>query len=117
MKKNKTNLVREFLLPILIVIGIVLYIIFSLLHLTQLANSVALLSIVLGSYGMVMDIIRSLIKKQFALDYIALVAIIVSVITNEYLVGVILALMISGGETLEDYGQKLARTSLTKLVK
>jgi P-type E1-E2 ATPase len=42
-------------------------------------------------------------------------AIVVSLATQEYLVAAILALMISSGRTLEDYGVNQAKKSLTKL--
>lgn len=65
---------------------------------------------------MVKETVISLTQKQFALDYIAILAIVVSLITGQYLVGAILALMIATGETLEDYGVAQAKKSLTALV-
>jgi heavy metal translocating P-type ATPase len=76
---------------------------------------VAIFATLLGSYRLFYETAASLLKKNFALDYIAILAIVVSLATQEYLVAVILALMISSGRTLEDYGVSQAKKSLTKL--
>lgn len=117
MEKIKSvNFVREFIIPITIAFGILFYLALSAIHHPVLADAIVLVSIGLGSYGMVLKTLRKLFRKQFALDYIAILAILVAIITGEYLVGAILALMIASGETLEDYGSKQAKRSLAQLV-
>ena len=115
MKKLFT-LVKAFIIPLTIVEGIILFEIFNSLHLVALANVVILAVILLGSFSMIKETIITLSKKQFGLDYIAILAIVVAVITGEYLVAAILALMVSGGRNLEAYGVSLAKKSLTALV-
>lgn len=110
------SIYKNFRDPVLVLIGIMLYGLFSLLHLSLPSMIVILLAIIIGSYSLFIETWDSLLKKQFALDYIAILAVVVSVLTGEYLVGAIIALMISSGVTLEEYGARQAKKSLTSLV-
>lgn len=114
--KKLSSLRHNFLNPTLIFLGIVLYGILTYFEYTIVAQTIILIAIGLGSYSLVLETFSELFKKHFALDYIALVAVIVSVITGEYLVGAIIALMISTGVTLEAYGARQAKKSLTSLI-
>nr|MBP9695436.1 hypothetical protein [Candidatus Magasanikbacteria bacterium] len=61
----------------------------------------AIVAAILGGMDSVRDMIESIKHKQFALDYIALLAIIVGLFTGHYVVVALIALMLSGGKTLE----------------
>jgi heavy metal translocating P-type ATPase len=113
--KQKIALLNAFRIPAIIVLATVLYLFFLLLKLNLAANLVAIFATLLGSYRLFYDTVTSILKKSFALDYIAILAIVVSLATQEYLVAIILALMIASGRTLEDYGVSQAKKSLTKL--
>lgn len=105
------------MVPLLVLAGIILYLVFSLaVHNATAATAVALLSTALGSYKLILDVISSLKKGRFALDYIAILAILVSLFTGQYLVAAIIALMLSSGQTLEEYGVSQAKKNLSKLV-
>lgn len=114
--RNKEIILQEFYIPVGIVLAIILYLVFSFFELKNIANIIALSAIAAGSFNLVKDTIESIFHRQFALDYIAIAAIVIGVLTHEYLVAVILALMISGGEALENYGGRMARKSLSLLV-
>ncbi len=113
--KQKINILNAFKIPAIILLGIIIYIILELLKAGTLAIFIALFVTLLGSYRLFYETTRAILKKQFALDYIAILAILVSLVTHEYIVAAILALMISSGRTLEDYGVAQAKKSLTKL--
>ena len=57
-----------------------------------------------------------MLKRQYALDYIAVLAIAVGLWAGEYVVAMMIALMVSSGRTLEEYGVARAKRSLTALV-
>lgn len=109
-------LFQNFQIPLLVLLAIILYLILLALHLPFPALLLILLAIILGSYNLFREIIGSLLKKQFALDYIAVLAILVSLITSEYLVGAVIALMLSTGSTLEAYGISRAKRTLSRLI-
>jgi heavy metal translocating P-type ATPase len=112
---QKISLLNTFRIPAIVILGIVFYLVLLLLKLNVAANLITIFATLLGSYRLFYETATSILKKNFALDYIAILAIVVSLVTQEYLVAVILALMISSGRTLEDYGVSQAKKSLTKL--
>lgn len=64
----------------------------------------------------VVDIIRDLRSGKYGVDILAATAIITSVIMGEYWAGMIIVLMLTGGEALEDYAEGRAKTELTALL-
>lgn len=117
MKNQRVSeLAKSFRIPLVVFTGIVIYLVLNFLNLILAGNILILAITLLGSYKLFQNTAVSLLKKRFALDYIAILAIVVSIITNEYLVAAIIALMISSGRTLEEYGVSQAKKALTKLV-
>lgn len=112
----KLQVLKEFKIPLIVLGGILIYIPLALLHMQMAAIVVSILTIFAGSYDLIFDSYQSFIKRQYALDYIAILAIVVSLITQQFLVGMVIALMIASGRNLEDYGVKSAKKSLTKLI-
>jgi heavy metal translocating P-type ATPase len=53
---------------------------------------------------------------KYGLDILAATAIITSVILKEYWAGMVIVLMLTGGEALEDYAEVRAKTELTALL-
>ena len=49
------------------------------------------------------DSFKKIRERNYSLDYIALLAMAVSLIAHQYLAGAVIALMITGGEALDDY--------------
>jgi heavy metal translocating P-type ATPase len=113
--KQKVSLLNTFRVPAIVIVAIILYLLLLLLKMPLLAATVAIFATLIGSYRLFYETVTSLLKKSFALDYIAILAIVVALATQEYLVAAILALMIASGRTLEDYGVSQAKKSLTKL--
>jgi len=106
---------ENFRIPLVILVGIFAYLILSLLSLNPVANLIIILVTALGSFELFQKTIQSIFKRQFALDYIAILAILVALYSHEFLVASILALMIASGKTLDDYAASSAKKSLTQL--
>jgi hypothetical protein len=113
---NKLQILKEFWIPSVVLAGIIVYLVLKLTGFSEVGVVVILLTIALGSYKLVWETFCELVKGNFVLDYIALVAIIVGLMTGEFLVAAIIALMIASGRNLEQYGFKRAKDALTKLV-
>lgn len=64
------------------------------------------------SLGMVRDILRG----HWGLDILAVVAMVATLATGEYAAALIVSLMLTGGEALEDYAEHRARSELTSLL-
>lgn len=80
-----------------------------------ITNAILSLGILVGSYQLIRDSYVSLKQKSFALDYIAILAIMTGLITGNFFVAGVIVLMMAGGNTLEIYAQALAQKSLTSL--
>jgi len=77
-----------------------------ILGVTAIASAVPLV------YGMYQDIKTG----KYGIDILAATAIITSVILKEYWAGIIIVLMLTGGEALEDYAERRARLELDALL-
>lgn len=109
-------IVNLFKVPVFIITGIVLYLLLYYgFHLVFLASVVIALTIFLGSIDLLRDTFQSILRKEFALDYIALLAITTGVISGEFLVAAVIVLMLAGGQTLEKFAVARAKKSLTAL--
>lgn len=113
--KRITYLAHAFWLPLTVVAGLILYLLLSLNGFSGAAIGIAYISIFLGSYKLLKETFEDIRNKQFGLDYIAIVAVAVSIITHEYLVGIILGLMLASGRNLEEFAARSAKKSLSSL--
>ena len=77
-----------------------------LLGFSALANAVPLL----------WDMIQDLRSGKYGVDILAATAIITSVVLGQYWAGIVIVLMLTGGEALEDYAERRAKVELTALL-
>lgn len=120
MKRTRPSLARRlvtiFLVPLIALSSIIGGLLAQYVgHAPAMAQMIYAVGVAIGSIGLIKETIRSLLKRNLALDYIALLAISVGVISGHYLVSAVIVLMLSGGEALEDYSLQKAQSSLTTL--
>ncbi|MEO8065810.1 MAG: heavy metal translocating P-type ATPase [Candidatus Doudnabacteria bacterium] len=72
--------------------------------------------LLLGLLPLVIRIIRDLLNGSFGIDIIAIVAIAGAWLLAEYWAGLVILLMLSSGEALEDYARGRARAALDALL-
>lgn len=72
----------------------------------------AIINVVPLLWGMIEDL-RS---GTYGIDILAATAIITSVLLHEYWAGMVIVLMLTGGEALEDYAERRAKTELSALL-
>ena len=80
-----------------------------------LAQGALLLIIVIGGVPLVIETARQLWRREFGVDVIAILAIAGSAALGQYLAGALIVLMLSGGEALEAFALRRARSSLSAL--
>ncbi len=80
------------------------------------ANITWAITTVIGGSPMVVDVVRSIAKRQPGVDIIALLAIVGSLALDEYLAGAVIALMLSTGQALESYADRRAHRELSALL-
>ena len=79
------------------------------LYLQIFSATLALLTIGYGA-------IKTLHERIFSMDLLATIAIIASIASGEYFPATIVALMLVGGEILEDYAQRKSTNAIQKLI-
>ena len=88
------------------------------LHTSPAISQIPLLAaLVFGGIPLVYELAKNLLRREFGSDLLAGISIITSVLLNEYLAGAIVVLMLSGGETLENYALRNASSVLRTLAK
>lgn len=63
------------------------------------------------------DMVRSLIRRKWGIDVLAVTAIVSTVIVGEYWAALIIVIMFTGGEALENFAAGRAKRELTALLK
>lgn len=63
-----------------------------------------------------LSVVRSLLRRDVGVDAIALIAIATALALGQYLAGAVVAVMLAGGNALEDYAAGRARRELTQLL-
>ncbi|MBX9770777.1 MAG: heavy metal translocating P-type ATPase [Candidatus Obscuribacterales bacterium] len=75
------------------------------------------LALILGGLPQVYDLSKKTLRGEVGSDLLAGISIIVSVLLGEYLAGVLVVLMLSGGQALEAYAVRRASSVLEALAK
>ncbi len=110
------TILLDFRIPFTVLTCLLMYLVLLWLPVpVEVALFVLFTGIVIGSWRLVLDTLQALLKKSFALDYIAILAILVGLLTQNYFIAGVIVLMMSGGNALEDYAQQRAKKSLTAL--
>lgn len=76
-----------------------------------------ILTLLVGGLPLLWRLTRKLFEREFGSDHLAGVSIITSVILGEYLVGVIVILMLSGGTALEQFASRKVSSVLDALAR
>lgn len=76
-----------------------------------------ILALLTGGLPLLVRLTRKLFEREFGSDHLAGLSIITSVILGEYLVGVIVILMLSGGTALEQFASRKASSVLDALAR
>ena len=82
----------------------------------DVADVIWLVVLVVGGAPTILKTTRKMLRGNFAADVVAMLAIITAVIMREYFAGVIIVIMQSGGEALENYSLKRASSTLEHLL-
>jgi heavy metal translocating P-type ATPase len=79
-------------------------------------SMVAMVALVLLALPLWIEIIRDMMKGHFGVDLIAGLAIVGAWLLNESLAGLVIILMLSGGQALEAFAMRKAHAELTRLL-
>jgi heavy metal translocating P-type ATPase len=82
-----------------------------------LAHWILGITSIVATLPLVWDMFQTIRSGGYGLDILAVTAIVASVALGEFWAGIIIVLMLTGGEALEDYAEERAKTELTDLLK
>lgn len=108
---------KNYPVPVFALVGIFLGVFFRFILLNHtLAHWVWFTTLVIGGLPILYNTLKGMLKGKFALDVVAMLAIITAVILDEAFAGSVVVLMQSGGEAIEDFGLRRASFSLAALL-
>ena len=113
---NMISFLREYWHPAAVLLGILLGLGADLLGFAPIANWVWGTTLILGGFPVVWKTVKGIFRGQFAADIVATLAIVTAAGMEQFLAGSVVVLMQSGGEALEEYGLKRAKSSLDQLL-
>jgi heavy metal translocating P-type ATPase len=99
-----------------VVAGIILGLLLQGMDRTGTAGHLWALTALLALFPLTLTVVRDLLAGRAGVDIIALLAIAGSLALGEYLAGAVVALMLSGGQALEEYAERRARRELSLLL-
>lgn len=108
---------QDGVIAIIAIFSIILSLIIRVSPYSPWSNIPLYFSFATGGTLLVFSLIKKIIKKEFGSDLLAGFSIITSLLLEEYLAGVFVILMLSGGEALEEYALKRASSVLNALSK
>ncbi len=73
-------------------------------------------TLVIGGAPVVIETAKGILKKKFAIDIVAMIAIITAIVLNDAFPGLVIVLMQTGGRALEDFAFRRASSSLNELL-
>jgi heavy metal translocating P-type ATPase len=83
---------------------------------SQLARWIAIAWVGAVVIWTLVGMVRDVLKGHVGLDILAVVAMVATLAVDEYVASLIIVLMLSGGEALEDFAQRRAKRDLTALL-
>lgn len=112
MKKlsNKQKLI------LIIVIAAVAVILQYILHLQVLAQALVTVVGAIIALSMFIGMIKTLKSGKYGVDLLAILAVVATLAVSEYWAAMVILVMLTGGDALEDYAAKKANTELKALL-
>lgn len=116
MFKNIRHFFREYMHFGLVIAAVLIALVLDIVGKDNYSHIILAVSASLSVIPILRDILISLKHREYGVDILAATAIITSVLLGEYWAGMIIVLMLTGGEALEDYAENRAKTELTALL-
>lgn len=114
--RGSLSFLRQQLLTIVVLVGLALGVGFWAFGDTSRLATTAFVVIGIVIVVTAVDMIRDLMTGHWGLDILAVIAMVATLAVGEYLAGLIIALMLTGGEALEAWAARRASRELDTLV-
>jgi heavy metal translocating P-type ATPase len=114
--KNTYGFIKEYLHFSLVLLATIVAVILAIIGKSNVSNIILAVTALISTIPILWDIYQSLRHGEYGVDILAATAIITSVLLGEVWAGIVIVIMLTGGEALEDYAEKRAKTELTSLL-
>jgi heavy metal translocating P-type ATPase len=104
-------------IAILVILGLLLQGFFYLIDKTKTGETIALIIAIIAIIPIFLNIVKSILRRSFGVDLIALVGIVTALFLGENTTALIILLMLSGGEVLESFALEKAQDGISHLIK
>lgn len=81
------------------------------------SNIILAIAVIVAVFPLLWDMLSTIRNGRYGIDILAATAMIASVSVEQYWTGIVIALMLTGGEALEDYAESRAKSELRSLLK
>jgi heavy metal translocating P-type ATPase len=98
-------------------IATIVALIFAAFGLWTIAHWILGVAATILALPLIWDMIQDIRTGIYGVDILAATAIITSVVLHQFWAGIVIVLMLTGGESLEDYAEQRAKTELDALLK
>lgn len=116
MIKRLTRFFKEYRQLAIVIVAIIIAAGLSLGGLHLLSGLLLAATASVCAIPLVWNMLQDVRDGKYGIDILAATAIIASVLLGQFWAAIIIVLMLTGGEALEDYAQRRAKTELTSLL-
>lgn len=99
-----------------VIVAVIIATILTFVGLAKIAHLILAITAIINALVLAWGMIEDLRDGTYGVDLLALTAIVTSVILGEYWAGIIIVIMLTGGEALEDYAENRAKAELSSLL-
>lgn len=114
--KSVFNFVKSYKLLTFVLLSALVSLVLYLISYHKVADWVLAVSVIIAVIPLIVNMFTDIRSGKYGIDILAATAMITSVILGEYWTGMIIALMLTGGEGLEDYAENRAKSELKSLL-
>lgn len=115
--KRVFSFIKSYKLLSFVLLALLVSIVLYFLSYHKATNLILAGATLIAVIPLLVDMVTDLRSGKYGIDILAATAMITSVALGEYWTGIIIALMLTGGEGLEDYAEKRAKSELSELLK
>ena len=106
---------RLLVLPLAVLVSLAVGVALRFAEREPAAEAVWMIALAITGMPLVLRTLRDMLRGRFATDVVATLAIVVAVVQQQYLAGLVIVLMQSGGEALERYAEGRASAAVRQL--
>lgn len=116
MFKKIGHFFREYYQFSWVFIASIIALLLTFANLHKAAHILLAITAIISVIPLIWGMINDLRDGTYGVDILAATAIITSIIMGQYWAGIVIVLMLTGGEALEDYAENRAKTELSSLL-